>query len=411
MAIIGAGYGDEGKGLAVDAACAERDNALAVRFNGGAQAGHTVVTPEGVRHVFHHIASGALAGAPTHLGPRFACHPMVFAEELDALGALAGAHEVSIDPRAAVTTPYDVMVNQAIESARGRKRHGSCGMGFGETIERHETGRFAMEARHLGAPDQIARRVRAVRDEYVPQRLRALGLEPLAGNLTAEAIVERFVEDARAMHARVQIAMLAQVVTASTDVVLEGAQGLGLDMDGADFPHVTRSKTGLAWAMEIAGEARLEAPEVRYVTRWYATRHGAGPLSDEIGAHERGWIEDETNIANPWQGALRVGWLDCEALGRRVEEDLKAAPERPSKVSVLVTCMDQMDMSARVREHGVLGPASPERTERAIAQAVGASASASSWGPTRSDIVPGSKTRQAMRRTQQNGHVRESARA
>ena len=398
MAIIGAGYGDEGKGLAVDAACAGHRDALAVRFNGGAQAGHTVVTPEGVRHVFHHIASGALAGAATHLGPRFVCHPMVFAEEADALGALGAATEVTVDPRSAVTTPYDVMVNQALEEARGRRRHGSCGMGFGETLERHETGRYAIEARHLAEPDTIARRMRAIRDTYVRQRLAGLGLAPLAPECAGEAIVERFVEDARAMRARVGLARLGEVVRRRTAVVLEGAQGLGLDMNAPEFPHVTRSRTGLAWAAEIAGEAGLDGLEALYVTRWYATRHGAGPLADEIGTSERGWIEDETNVGNRWQGDLRAGWLDCETLGRRIEADIEASPTRPQRVGVLVTCMDQMSTVARLREHGRLAPASPERTERAVAEAAHATARASSWGPTRSDIVAGTPRAHGNRR-------------
>jgi adenylosuccinate synthase len=132
--VIGACYGDEGKGRTVDA-IAHRLGAgtVVVRSNGGAQAGHTVVAPSGARHVFHQIGSGAFAGAATHFSRFMVSHPMMLAEEVRAVAALGGETVITADPRGFVTTPWDMMVNQAVEMARGGGRHGSCGLGFGET--------------------------------------------------------------------------------------------------------------------------------------------------------------------------------------------------------------------------------------------------------------------------------------
>lgn len=129
--VIGANYGDEGKGLVTD--FLSNSETLVVRFNGGAQAGHTVVTPEGQRHVFHHIGSGALRGAATLLSRFFIVNPFIFLKEVKELGF---EPTVSIDPRASVTTPYDMLLNQAVERKRGEERHGSCGLGINETVTR-----------------------------------------------------------------------------------------------------------------------------------------------------------------------------------------------------------------------------------------------------------------------------------
>src|SRR5262245_5537631 len=94
-AVIGAGYGDEGKGVLVDALASTRSGpTVVVRSNGGAQAGHTVTLPDGRRHVFHHFGAGALAGAATHLSRFFVHHPMLFASEREALIALGARVDV-----------------------------------------------------------------------------------------------------------------------------------------------------------------------------------------------------------------------------------------------------------------------------------------------------------------------------
>ena len=155
-AVIGAGYGDEGKGLLTDFLAAETKDTIVVRSNGGAQAGHSVVTDDGLRHVFHHIGSGALAGARTHLSRYFVAHPMLFPAEWSALRERGAELSITSDPRTLITTPFDVAVNQALELARGGSRHGSTGLGFGETIERNRHPQFAVTMWICFAPTSLA---------------------------------------------------------------------------------------------------------------------------------------------------------------------------------------------------------------------------------------------------------------
>src|ERR1041384_2446319 len=93
-AVIGANWGDEGKGLITDyLAAKEPDSSLVIRFNGGANAGHTVVTPAGLRHVFGHYGSGTLAGARTFLSRHFICNPILCNREFRHLRELLGRSE------------------------------------------------------------------------------------------------------------------------------------------------------------------------------------------------------------------------------------------------------------------------------------------------------------------------------
>src|SRR5580698_7114906 len=95
-AVIGANFGDEGKGLITDFLCSQLDDCLVVRFNGGAQAGHTVVTLRG-RHVFHHFGSGTFNDSPTFLSRFFVVNPLLWEKEHIELGAIPVLH---IDPDA-----------------------------------------------------------------------------------------------------------------------------------------------------------------------------------------------------------------------------------------------------------------------------------------------------------------------
>lgn len=322
--IIGAGFGDEGKGLATDYHAARNDSdagTLVVRFNGGAQAGHTVTTSDGRHHVFSHIGSGSLAGAATWLSRFFVSHPMLFFQEYDALQAIGARPTVWVDPDSPVTTPFDIMLNQASEAARGNARHGSCGMGFGETIERQLQHRYALYASDLDDSDLMHRRLQAIRDHYLPQRLQQLGLAPLPPALRDDAIIERFIEDG---HHFSQLTRLrgCDILDSGQRLIFEGAQGLLLDMDRGQFPHVTRSNTGLKNVVALARQSRIQQLDVHYISRVYSTRHGAGPMRSELPAAPFPQLVDHTNRHNHWQGGLRHGWLDIDQISDAVRADL-----------------------------------------------------------------------------------------
>jgi adenylosuccinate synthase len=353
--IIGAGFGDEGKGLLTDWAAAPFGaDGLVVRFNGGAQAGHTVVLPDGTRHVHSHLGSGALAGAATFLSRFFVSNPLLFEREIAELEKKGASSPVVLaDPSGLVTTPYDMLINQFAEQARGSKKHGSCGVGFGETIERGLRPDLSTTVASLADRKALSQKLDKICREWAPRRLAALGITALSDEqraiLNAAELKNNFLESAAAFVERVRPASRGILQTAA-HLVFEGAQGLLLDQDIGWFPHVTRSNTGLKNVIELAAESGIRELEAIYATRCYATRHGAGPLPHELPAPPFKGIRDETNIHNPYQGDLRFGWLDLDLLARTIDLDLanlRPAAATGIKRRLAITCLDQLD-AARV---------------------------------------------------------------
>lgn len=400
-AVIGANYGDEGKGLMTDyhAAPAGRDG-IVVRFNGGAQAGHTVATSGGVRHVFSHVGSGTLAGAATFLSRHFVCHPALFFKEAGVLAAAGvAAPPVFVDDRAPVSTLYDILINQVAERRRGNGRHGSCGMGFGETIERNLDPEFTLTVADLrhGA-GYLLHRLAAIRDDYVPRRLAALGIR----DLDAQA-AEWFASDAalqRYAHAAMQFRRATRTARPGilgewTRVVFEGSQGLLLDQDRGAFPYVTRSHTGIRNALDVAAEAALDALDVTYVTRAYVTRHGAGPLANELADKPYAGIEDHTNVPNEFQGTLRFAHLDLDLLERTIRTDFADALARPgvaARLNLAVTCLDQVGPAVSFVENGTVKTTAPDTLAARLAARLGAHALYTAWGPTRNTVSAAAPT-------------------
>lgn len=371
-AVIGASYGDEGKGRTVDwLAASHGPAALVVRSNGGAQAAHTVVHPNGARHVFHHIGSAAFRGGRTHLSRFMVSHPILFAEELVQLCQHGIAPVMTADLRGFVTTPWDMMVNQAIEVARGGGRHGSCGLGFGETVGRCESSDFPLTVADLhkrALPDKLLE----IREEWLPARLAELGLEPGTGPLEfvrSEKLIENFIDQCKAF-AR-QVALRADAdIGGEQALIFEAAQGLFLDQNAAGFPFLTRSNTGMANIASIAAEAGIAEVDPVYVTRCYLTRHGRGPMEDERDIERWFTVDDPTNRPNLWQENLRFGLIDPERLGERIRSDLAPALNATNP-SLSVTCLDQSTGQFAWIESGMIVEGEQARFIKALTAATG----------------------------------------
>jgi len=337
--VIGAGWGDEGKGLMTD--YLSKPGGVVVRFNGGAQAGHTVVTPHGDRHVFSHFGSGSLASASTHLSRFFLVNPLVWQEERARLRAIDGNTDLSIDYRAPVTTHYDMLLNQFLESSRGGSRHGSCGAGIHETMLRHEHFPITYGDLIKGEPRE---KLGAILINWLPRRFKEEGVWPRGDweDRFFNAALERaFISACRDM-ALNSNGLSDQHVDSTASFVFEGAQGLLLDQNHEFFPHVTHSSTGLTNVLKIAQENAIRELDVVYVTRAYATRHGAGPMPGETPDLS---YPDPTNQPNPWQGTLRFGALNLDLLRAAIWKDIAQADDYPSikvNAALAVTCMDQM---------------------------------------------------------------------
>lgn len=338
-AVIGANYGDEGKGLLTDYLCAGQPGSLVVRFNGGAQAGHTVQTPEGKRHIFNHFGSGAFVGAPTYLSRFFVCNPLVWGLEITAMRkqGISGIPKTYVHPDAPVTTPYDVLYNRARERARGADRHGSVGLGVWETVRRHQAG-VQTCTRHIGTAGWKTRL--SVVMEYYAALMRHEGVEDLGPLWNLEKLRVDFAEMVEWFGTSMEWAEGLEDLPIE-NLVFEAGQGLLLDETNKEnFPYVSASRTGMHNIIELCREWSIDPAEVQpyYVTRTYLTRHGPGPLPGQCDSM-KAIDDDRTNKENEWQGKLRYAPLNVDSLLFRIFGD-----SRKRKPSLAVTHLDQRPM-------------------------------------------------------------------
>ncbi|HJZ94683.1 MAG TPA: adenylosuccinate synthetase [Gemmataceae bacterium] len=367
-AVIGANFGDEGKGLLTDYLAAQDPaGTVVVRFNGGAQAGHTVITPAGRRHVFHHFGSGSLAGARTFLSRHFIVNPFLWDKERKELPDLA--LPMHVDRRAMLTTPFDMLVNQEAERFRGNHRHGSCGIGINETVERCG-GPLATVVADIDRPTRLRELLEGIAERSL-SRLEQLAVAPspfFLEMVRSEALVASYLELCDQFRWAEHLVDGPAALPGFRHVVFEGAQGLLLDERHRFFPHVTRSRTGIHNVARIAAEVGLQELEVVYVTRTYLTRHGAGPFPTERPGLS---FPDPTNAPNEWQGALRFGDLDIPLMAESIANDLSDTGGLRVAPYLAVTCLDQVPGAVPVR----------------IADACGLPLGYSSLGPSRDRVT------------------------
>src|SRR5215510_1541502 len=407
--IVGANFGDEGKGLAVHTVVARDLDAAVIRFNGGAQAGHTVVAEDGRRHVFSHFGAGTLLGAATFLSRFFVVQPSVFAREAAELAGIGVKPVVFVDPDAQVTTPFDVFINQWVEETRGGARHGSVGVGFGESIERFEHG-YPLAVRDLGDDKSILEILTCIRQAWLPIRLAKLGLQFTAERQKAAAdpaVMRQYLEQIHILRQNISPAPIDAVLSRQT-IVFEGAQGLRLDMDrGFKFPYVTRSNTGLKNVLALATDAGIEHLDVIYVTRAYLTRHGAGPLPNEVPKLAFADVVDPTNKPNPWQGTLRFAPLDLDLLSTTIADDLSDAAATAIEVEagIGVTCVDQIRSGAELVKSGVKATIPAPRLAKEIAEAAGLPLIAEAHGPRHSAVELASHRKRGRDELQSSARV------
>ncbi len=322
------GWGDAGKGTTVDFLVRARGAAQVVRWNGGSQAGHRVVTDDGRAHVFAQIGAGSFVpGARTHLAETVLVDPVALQIEAHALGDPHVLERMTIAESARIITPFHVAANRLREAARGEGRHGTTGCGVGETVRdslEHPDG--VLRARDLiGERHAFRRRLSEVQERLIAslaQELHALRGDPRADHARALLTIVRgdytdsFV--ARLAHVAPATIVADDAIDATLTregVVLEGAQGVLLDQDvGLSPPHVTWSRCTTHAAIEWLDAHGHRGDRTRYgVMRTYATRHGEGPFPTE--APELAPLLPEPS-AHPQslQGPFRVGWLDLERL-------------------------------------------------------------------------------------------------
>ena len=362
-AIIGKGFGDEGKGLATDHFCRQVPGTLVIKHNGGAQAGHTV-EPEGKRFVFHQLSAGSFCGADTFWADSYYPDLYKLGEEIEEFRAAGGeVPKIYCDADTNVTIIDDVLINMIAENLRGDKRHGSCGMGINECDLRTKAG-FGIKVRDLLSSDasKIIKMIGDIREEYETGRLVELGISKaslfscdlssemndLFESLSSGDVLRNSVEEMM-RNAERYVTLCddtGKLLKSCDQIIFETGQGLLLDSENEEYaPHVTASRTGLFHPVRILSKYYLKLTEAVYVTRSYVTRHGAGYLPYECTAEELGITSpDETNVHNLWQGSLRYARHGSfEEFVSPVREDLDESGLGNIPVSLFITHLNETD--------------------------------------------------------------------
>jgi adenylosuccinate synthase len=311
IVIVGAQWGDEGKGKVVDL-LAEQAEAI-IRFQGGNNAGHTIVR-EGETWKFHLIPSGILyPGKTCIIGNGVVVDPKVLTLEIDGLRARGiDVSGLKVSANAHLIMPYHLLLDQAGEAKLGKLEIGTTKRGIGPC--------YADKSARLGI------RVQDLLDEKILKKKIAAALEPKQLTLRPYAkdpaldlhsMTEEYLTYGHRLeqHIADTAAMAWDALDAGRIVLFEGAQGALLDIDHGTYPFVTSSNPVAGAACVGAGVGPKDINEVLGITKAYTTRVGAGPfpseLDDEVGEEirQRGG-EFGTTTGRP----RRTGWLDIVAL-------------------------------------------------------------------------------------------------
>jgi adenylosuccinate synthase len=323
VSVVGLAFGDCGKGLFTDYLCRARAAHTVVRFNGGAQAGHNVVLPDGRHHTFSQFGAGTFVpGVATVLAAPVVVHPTALLVEegyLQRLGVRDALPRLLIDGRCLVTTPYHEAAGRLRERWRGTRAHGSCGVGFGATVG-HALAQPDQALRYADLDDGAASRAKleAIRRHlHAALPAGALDLDADDAALLGDAgMADLWLAHARRLTRQVvpsEPERIAARLAQPGGVVMEGAQGMLLDQWHGFHPHTTWSSTGPAAAeAALADYGIAERLTHLGALRSYLTRHGAGPLPTADPLLDQ--LAEPHNHDRGWQGSFRRGHPDAVLL-------------------------------------------------------------------------------------------------
>lgn len=358
-AVIGANYGDEGKGLFTEYLCRNRKNPIVAMSNGGCQRGHTVDNKEkNIRHIFQHFGSGTIIGVPTIFSNTYLLNPIQYVSERKELISLGiSPKKTFIAPSCIVQFPSDMFVNQTIEKARGKNKHGSCGWGIWETIVRNRDFRKWTFAEYIVLSDEMKRNVLLDTVNWqLENRLcdfkNAIDNEIL-NSIVSDEFISHFISDVKEMTSNsimldtdnlLEVDWTKYGIEVDT-LIVENGQGLLLDKEYAPIDengrtdiHTTPSNCGIKGVITALGDFDYEITiNANYITRTYFTRHGSGPFPEYD--YSLTFI-DKTNKPNDYQDSLRFGHMakdDAYELWNRVNRDFRLAENAKGTISVIAT--------------------------------------------------------------------------
>lgn len=300
--VIGSAFGDEGKGVTVQGLCKkaldEGKSPLVIRFSGGPQAAHTV-SHNGIEHICSTYGSGVLLGVPTLVYADAYFDPISAKYEYESLkGKIGTVPDLYVHYKTKCITPFDTFFGRT--NAKVQK-DGTCGKGIYNTFKRHEDGCITTLSSFTD------KSVSKVKEYYRHSRSLYPDLYDECEKLLADEVNGftngdyDFIKEWKPYTFNEEHSV----------VIIEGSQGLLLDMDCGFFPNVTPSKVGL----NGVPKEWLKNAEVYFVMRTYLTRHGNGYEPTKMYLDEL-YLEDkhETNVFNQYQGEFKVGICDFDLL-------------------------------------------------------------------------------------------------
>lgn len=326
--ILGLGFGDCGKGLFTDFLCRHWAAHTVVRFNGGAQAGHNVVLPDGRHHTFSQFGSGSFVpGVRTILAHPVVVHPsalLVEAGYLERAGVPHALERLVVDSRCRINTPFHQAAGRLRELARRDSSHGTCGVGVGETV-RHSLERSDLVLRYgdLERRATTLEKLDAIRrsllDEFRPILHGVPPSEACSAEIAVledERVASRWTEIVASLVRMVPPARMDEIsqrLHAPGTTLFEGAQGILLDEWRGFHPHTTWSSTHADAVDALAAELSLPDPVRHFgVVRSYMTRHGNGPFPTHD--PDLDILAEPHNTSTGWQGDFRRGHPDAVLL-------------------------------------------------------------------------------------------------
>ncbi len=339
VVVIGTQWGDEGKGKIVDLLT---DRAAAVvRFQGGHNAGHTLVI-EGKKTVLHLIPSGILRkGVRCLIGNGVVLSPTALLEEIDMLeaGGVPAHERMGISESCPLILPYHIALDQAREVARGRKAIGTTGRGIGPAYE-DKVSRRGIRLGELLDPAHFTERLREVMEYHN---------FALVNYFRADAVDYRQVLD-EALAQGEKIAPMVEDIPGTLhklraegkSILFEGAQGALLDIDHGTYPYVTSSTTTAGGAASGSGAGPRDLDYILGIVKAYTTRVGAGPFPTELFDDDGRYLGEKGHEFGATTGRQRrCGWLDIVALRRSLQIN--------SVTGMCITKLDVLDGMKTVR--------------------------------------------------------------
>ena len=307
--IIGAQWGDEGKGKIVDILA--RDAHMVVRYQGGSNAGHTVINERGT-YIFHLIPSGILyRGTTCVIGNGVVVDPESLIEEMDRLRTkgITFGKNLAISQRAHLILPYHKAIDRASEQSKGLRKIGTTGRGIGPSYA-DKMARIGIRAIDLLNPTLFRKKLEEnlVEMNWILDRLYNVETVQL------EKVFDEYMGYAERLKPHIvdTTVLLNRAIEKDKKILFEGAQGTHLDVDFGTYPFVTSSNAAAGGACTGTGVGPTMIDAVFGITKVYTTRVGSGPFPTELTDEAGRALQERGNEFGATTGrARRCGWFDA----------------------------------------------------------------------------------------------------